>query len=79
MEQELMFGLDLGRLSLLKKNNIWVDYEQLLKQVFSNFPGQKKHCSVPKSYISQVLYTLTFLLDHILSADFFSKISFRLS
>ena len=42
MEQELIFGLDLVRLALLKKKYIWVDYEQLLKQVFSNFPGQKK-------------------------------------
>ena len=36
MEQELRFGLDLGRLALLKKN-IWADYEQLLKPVFSSF------------------------------------------
>ena len=42
MEQELRFGLDLGRLALLKKTNIWADYEQLLRPVFSSFRGQKK-------------------------------------
>ena len=41
MEQELRFGLDLGRLALLKKN-IWVDYEELLRPIFSCFHGQKK-------------------------------------
>jgi hypothetical protein len=41
MEQELRFGLDLGRLALLKKN-IWADYEQLLRPFFSSFRGQKK-------------------------------------
>ena len=33
MEQEMRFGLDLGRLALLKKN-IWADYEQLFRLVF---------------------------------------------
>ena len=42
MEQELRFGLDLGRLALLKKNN-WANYEQLLRPVFSSFRGPKKH------------------------------------
>ena len=41
MEQELRFGLDLGRLALLKKN-IWANYEQLLRPVFSSFRGKKK-------------------------------------
>ena len=41
MEQELRFGLDSGRLALLKKN-IWADYEQLLRPVFSSLLGQKK-------------------------------------
>ena len=41
MEQELTFGLDLGWLALLKKK-IWVDYEQLLRPVFSCFHGQEK-------------------------------------
>ena len=41
MEHELRFGLDLGRLALLKKI-IWANYGQLLKSVFSNFRGQKK-------------------------------------
>ena len=47
MDQELRFGLDLGRVALLKKN-ISADYEQLLRPVFSSFRGQKnqKHCSV---------------------------------
>ena len=36
MEQELMFGLDLGRLALLKKKHIWANYEQLLITVFSS-------------------------------------------
>ena len=41
MEQELCFGLDLGRLAVLKKR-VWEDYEQLLRVVFSCFQGQKK-------------------------------------
>ena len=41
MEQELRFGLDLGRLALLKKM-IWADYEQLFSTVFSSFHGQRK-------------------------------------
>ena len=40
MENELRFGLDLGQLALLKKD-IWADYEQLLRPVFSSFHGQK--------------------------------------
>jgi hypothetical protein len=39
MEQELRFGLDLGRLALLKKNG--ADYEQHLRPVFSCFHGKK--------------------------------------
>ena len=42
MEQELRFGLDLDQLALLKKKNIWADYEQLLRPFFSSFPWQKK-------------------------------------
>ena len=50
MEQELRFGrAGFGGLALLKKN-IWADYEQLWRPVFSSFCGQKKvnkkHCSV---------------------------------
>ena len=41
MEQELRFGLDLGRLAVLKKK-VWADYEQLLRVVSSCFQGQKK-------------------------------------
>ena len=41
MEQELRFGLVLGRLAVLKKR-VWADYEQLLRVVFSCFQGQKK-------------------------------------
>ena len=40
MEQELRFGLDLGRLALLKKTNM-ANYEQLLRPVFSGFREQK--------------------------------------
>ena len=47
MEQELRSGQDLGRLALLKKKNVWANYEQLLK---TSFCGQKKknqkHCSI---------------------------------
>ena len=43
MEQELRFGLDLGRLAILKKKSIWANYEQLLRPVFSLFRGQKKN------------------------------------
>ena len=41
MEQELRFGLDLGRLVVLEKK-VWADYEQLLEVVFSCFQEQKK-------------------------------------
>ena len=41
MEQELRFGLGLGRLALLKKKTIWANYEQLLGLVFSSFRGEK--------------------------------------
>ena len=36
MEQELRFGLDLGRFTVLKKG-VWANYEQLLRVVFSYF------------------------------------------
>jgi hypothetical protein len=39
MEQELRFGLDLGRLALMKKN--WANYEQLLRPVFHVLMGRK--------------------------------------
>ena len=39
MEQELIFGLDSGPLALLKKKEIWADYEQLLRPDFSSFRG----------------------------------------
>ena len=41
MEQELRFGLDLGRLALLKKK-IWANYEQFFRLFFSSFHGQKE-------------------------------------
>ena len=31
-----------GRVGILEKENIWADYEQLLRPVFSSFRGQKK-------------------------------------
>ena len=40
MEQELGFGLDLGRLASLKKK-IWAVYEQLLGRFFHVFMGRK--------------------------------------
>ena len=49
MEQELRFGLDLGRLALLKNNNIWADYEQLLKLVFSKFSWAKEKKNIAVS------------------------------
>ena len=51
MEQELRFGLDLGRLAVLKKR-VWANYEQLLRVFFSVFRGETnvkkflKHCSL---------------------------------
>ena len=39
MEQEFRFGLDLGRLAVLKKS-VWANYEQLLRVVISCFQGQ---------------------------------------
>jgi hypothetical protein len=41
MEQEFIFGLDLGQLAALKKR-VWADYEQLLTVVFSFFRGKKE-------------------------------------
>ena len=40
MEQKLRFGLNLGRLAVLKKR-VLANYEQLLRVVFSCFQGQK--------------------------------------
>ena len=40
MEQELRFGLDLGRLAVLKKR-VWADYEQILRVFFHVFRGKK--------------------------------------
>ena len=34
MEQELIFGLDLGWFALLKEKEIWADYEQLFRPIF---------------------------------------------
>ena len=39
MEQELRFGLDLGRLAVLKKR-VWADYEQLLGWFFHVLGGK---------------------------------------
>ena len=67
MEQELRFGLDLGRLALLKKNMV-ADYEQLLRPVFSLFRGQKrfltffwKHYSVCTEKLHNTFFTNFFL------------------
>ena len=51
MEQELIFGLDVGQSAVLKKK-VWADYEQILRVVFSCFQGQfvlkffQKHFSI---------------------------------
>ena len=64
MEQNIRFGLILGRLAILKKK-IVVDYEQLLRVVFSCFQGQKsdskffqKYYKVRLSYpVADFVYT----------------------
>ena len=40
MEKKMRFGLVLGLLAILKEI-FWADYEQLLREVFSCFLGQK--------------------------------------
>ena len=65
MEQELRFGLDLGRLAILKIKNL-VNYEQLLRAVYSCFHGQfffLLNIVAVKSCIKR-LKCLTRLLDH---------------
>ena len=42
MEQNMRFGLILGRLAIRTEKKFWPDYEQLLRAVFSCFQGQKK-------------------------------------
>ena len=54
MEQELRFGLDLGRLAVLKKK-VWADYEQLLRVFFSCFQEQKKKLKKIKDIIASAL------------------------
>ena len=49
VEQELRFGLDLGRLAVLKKR-VWANYEQLLRVFFSYFQGQKKVLNLLKTF-----------------------------
>jgi hypothetical protein len=51
MAQKLRFGLVLGRLAILKKN-IWVDYEQLLGELFIMFSWSKKKLDLKKNYYS---------------------------
>ena len=48
MEQNMRFGLILGRLAILKKNG-WADYEHLLRVVFSCFQGQKIYLKILKA------------------------------
>ena len=50
MEQDLRFGLDLGRLALLKKKHIWEDF---FKFSWAKKRGKVKNIEVPalKSYI----------------------------
>ena len=42
MEQNMRFGLILGRLAMLKKKSWGADYEQLLMAISSCFQGQNK-------------------------------------
>ena len=35
-----------GPVGITEKKNIWANYEQLLRPVFSSFCGKEKHCSV---------------------------------
>ena len=51
MEQKMRFGLVLGWLAILKKN-VWADYEQLLRLVFSCFQGQKNNSKIFQKYYS---------------------------
>ena len=53
MEQNLRFGVALGRLVALKK--IWADYEQLLRQVFFMFRGAKKNFKFEKNIVASAL------------------------
>jgi len=66
MEQNMRFGLILGRLSILKKKN-WANYEQLLRLVFSCFRGQKnmlnfflKHCSIRTKKLHNMSFIIFF-------------------
>ena len=72
MEQKWRFGLYLGRLAILKKENIWANNEQLLRPVFSSFRGQKnrkkvkkKHCSVrtKKLHKMKLVFSFSFFIS----------------
>jgi hypothetical protein len=51
MEQKMRFWLVLGRLAILKKE-LWANYEQLLRVVFSCFQGQKNYLKFSLKYFS---------------------------
>ena len=36
-------GIEIWAVGITEKKNIWAGYEQLLRQVFSSYPGQKKN------------------------------------
>ena len=70
MEQNVRFGLILGRLAMLKIKN-WANYEQLLRAFFSCFQGQKinlecfqKYCSVRTRKFHKVFFIKLFIFIH---------------
>ena len=66
MEHELRFGLDLGRLAVLKKR-VWADNEQLLRVLSSCFQGKtkvkifQKHCSVHTKTLHKMMLKKYFI------------------
>ena len=55
MEQNMRFGLILGRLAILKKKDGGADCEQLLRAVFSCFQGQKNSYFFFKNTLASAL------------------------
>ena len=70
MAQELRFGLDLGRLALLKKK-IWAHYEQLLRPAFSC----SHYREVPLWGVFNIFFKLHFM--QLFSADATRFLIFR--
>ena len=57
MEQNLIFGLVLGQLAVLKKT-FGADYEQLLRAIFSCFHGEK-----PQNTVVSACFLFEFFLN----------------